>query len=128
MIEAAVTYYAYNSLEAPCLAHIHGDLTNSQPGGHALTVSSHLLAISPPSYMSPSLPLPNALHEAYGKTPTSILDRLLTLSGNLALGEGEVTPVKAWNRIQSLHHFDRLGVDKLRGLAGKLAQAVECHG
>ncbi|KAK4032136.1 hypothetical protein C8A01DRAFT_20756, partial [Parachaetomium inaequale] len=113
------------ALEKPCLVHIHGDPSNtSQPAGHALTVSSHLLAITPPSYPSP--PSPDVLHQACGTTPASILDRLLTLSANLAVNEGEVTPVKAWNRI--LPHFDMLGVDNLRAMTTKLAGAVTCHG
>ncbi|KAH6854550.1 hypothetical protein B0I37DRAFT_441540 [Chaetomium sp. MPI-CAGE-AT-0009] len=114
-----------NSLEAPCLPHLHGDPSNpSQPCGHALTVSSQLLAIShpaphhshahvPPSSWPdlsspPSPPSPKTLHDACARTPASILDRLLTLSAGLDVAADEVTPVRAWHRIQQTHQLQRL--------------------
>ncbi|KAK4031841.1 hypothetical protein C8A01DRAFT_21001, partial [Parachaetomium inaequale] len=113
------------ALEAPCLDHIHGDPDNQhQPSGHALTISAHLLFLSP---QSPSPPDARTLNEACGRAPASILSRLLTLSTNLAL-EDEVTPVQAWNHIRCQPHFGGLEVDRLRSLTKKLGEAVKCHG
>ncbi|KAK4157561.1 hypothetical protein C8A00DRAFT_40135 [Chaetomidium leptoderma] len=114
------------ALEKPCLAHIHGDPENpQQANGHALTVTSHLLVLSPQPLSSP--PSPELLNEACAKAPASILDRLLTLSTNLAV-EGEVTPAQAWNRIRCQPQFDRLKADGLRAFTRKLGTAAKCHG
>lgn len=118
------------SLESPCLGHIHGDpATPTQPSGHALTITSHLLAMAPPT--SPSqVPQDTAttLSQARADAPTEILDRLLSLSADLA-AEGEVTPVQAWNRIcREPPQLKWLGVHGLRWLMDKLTSAVKCHG
>ncbi|KAK3298934.1 uncharacterized protein B0H64DRAFT_85858 [Chaetomium fimeti] len=144
------------ALEAPCLPHLHGDPSNpSQPCGHALTVSSQLLAISPaaathpghghghghgphpqsswPDLSSsppspPSPPSPKTMHDACAKTPASILDRLLTLSAGLDVAADEVTPVRAWHRVRGLPGFEGLGREGVRVLMGKLGAVVKCHG
>ncbi|KAH6627943.1 hypothetical protein F5144DRAFT_631183 [Chaetomium tenue] len=142
-------------LEAPCLPHLHGDPTNpDQPCGHALTVSSQLLAISsptqptsplpstthppppsplwpsppPPPLCPPSPPSPKTLHDACARTPASILDRLLTLSAGLDVAPDEVTPVRAWQRVRALPGFERLGGEGVRVLMARLGGVVKCHG
>ncbi|KAL1878105.1 hypothetical protein VTK73DRAFT_8066 [Phialemonium thermophilum] len=112
------------ALESPCLGHLRGDPDNpDQPGGHALTVSAHLL------FQCPSSAPPDAdiLKDACGRTPRSILDKLLSLSTDLAL-EGEVTPVQAWARLRHHPLFGGLEVDRLRYLTDKLIKAIKCHG
>lgn len=112
-------------LEEPCLSHIHGDSEKSDhPTGHALTVSSQLLSMSP--LPSPSS-APEAVEEACKKAPASILERLLALSTSLVI-EGELTPVQAWKRIRNQPQFDRLDADGLLTLTKRLSEAVKCHG
>ena len=121
----AVPLICHARLEEPCLNHIHGDPEKPEhPSGHALTISSQLLSISPSS-SPPSAS--EALDDACKKAPVSILERLLALSTNLVI-EGEVTPAQAWNRIQRHPQFDQLEADGLLALTKKLSDAVKCHG
>lgn len=115
----------HSRLEEPCLNHIHGDPEKpDHPNGHALTISSQVLSISPSSSQSPAS---EALKEACANAPASILQRLLALATNLAI-EGEVTPVQAWNRIRHQPQFDQFDADGLMVLTKKLSQTVKCHG
>ncbi|TLD19085.1 hypothetical protein PspLS_09971 [Pyricularia sp. CBS 133598] len=137
------------TIERPCLDHLHGDPTKpDEPDGHALTVSSYLITAStgsnnngngqgnafnfnaPSSSSSP--PAPPQSQPACGMVcqdvPTAVMDNLLSLSGELVDSDHEVTPVQAWHYIRSRPQFGGLEVGVLGRFAGKLRDAVKCHG
>ncbi|KAI6299101.1 hypothetical protein MCOR29_011042 [Pyricularia oryzae] len=139
------------TIERPCLDHLHGDPSKpDEPDGHALTVLSYLITASkgnntnnngngqgsafnfnaPSSSSSP--PAPPQSQPACGMVcqdvPTAVMDNLLSLSGELVDSDHEVTPVQAWHYIRSRPQFGGLEVGVLGRFAGKLRDAVKCHG
>lgn len=94
---------------------------SSPPAGHALTASAPLL------FRGSSGPTAQTNGPPSWEVPNTGLDRLLDLSSNLGLAE-EITPVQAWNHIRCHPEFNRLEVQQLQDLAGKLLKHVECHG
>lgn len=147
--------FTSHSIERPCLDHLHGDPSKpDEPDGHALTVSSYLITASkgnntnnnnknngngqgsafnfnaPSSSSSP--PAPPQSQPACGMVcqdvPTAVMDNLLSLSGELVDSDHEVTPVQAWHYIRSRPQFGGLEVGVLGRFAGKLRDAVKCHG
>lgn len=63
----------------------------------------------------------------YQETPAAVLDRLLAIAPTVA-GEGEMTPVQAWNDLRIRPLFGGLDVKSLLHLADTLRDAVKCHG
>lgn len=109
------------SLERPCLAHMEGALKDSSaPHGHVLTLSAPLLYQAPAETTSQT-------HSHSWSIPKESLECLLKLSPNLSSTD-EVTPIQAWDYIRRHPAFHLLEVDKLRSLAERLRQHVECHG
>lgn len=93
---------------------------SSAPHGHVLTLSAPLL------YQAPS-ETASQTHSHSWSIPKESLECLLKLSPNLSLTD-EVTPIQAWDYIRRHPAFNALEVDKLRSLAERLRQHVECHG
>ncbi|KAF4812048.1 hypothetical protein CGCSCA5_v009446 [Colletotrichum siamense] len=112
------------TIENPCLGHLHGDLGNPhKPTGHALTTSAQLFSITGMSAeISNHMGLP-----PYEKAPKELLNRLLDLSSSLC-PEDEITPTQAWEYIRAQTNFGGLELYKFQALAGKLREAVKCHG
>lgn len=63
----------------------------------------------------------------YEKAPKELLNRLLDLSSSLC-PEDEITPTQAWEYIRAQTNFGGLELYKFQALAGKLREAVKCHG
>ncbi|KAI8713976.1 hypothetical protein NCS52_01116700 [Fusarium sp. LHS14.1] len=113
-------------IEEPCLGHLHGDVKKPhEPGNHALTASAQLMAAC--DYPSPTNRCTPLVSPSFGNTPTTMLERLLTLAPDLS-DEGEMTPVQAWNNIRCRPNFGGLNARSLGILAEKLKKAVKCHG
>ncbi|KAK2733868.1 hypothetical protein CKAH01_08282 [Colletotrichum kahawae] len=112
------------TIESPCLGHLHGDPDNPhKPTGHALTTSAQLFSITAtPTEIPNQMGLP-----AYEKAPKELLNRLLDLSSSLC-PEDEITPTQAWEYISAQTNFGRIELYKFQALAGKLREAVKCHG
>lgn len=107
------------SLESPCLSHMESIAEDSSaPPGHVLTLSAPLLF---------SASAGSVAQKDSWSVPQEGLERLLSLSSSLPLAD-EVTPVQAWDYLQSHAAFQALGMDELRSLASKLVGEVECHG
>lgn len=64
---------------------------------------------------------------AYEQAPKELLNRLLDLSSSLC-PEDEITPTQAWEYISAQTNFGRIELYKFQALAGKLREAVKCHG
>ena len=117
----------YNSLERPCLGHLHGNLDEpEEPAGHALTVTAHVLSIGsrPPEFRPSAQPVHGAICK---NVPSATLERLLGLSSELA-SDHEVTPVQAWNYIRCRPQFGGIEVRSLGRLAESLRNSVKCRG
>ncbi|KAF5006447.1 hypothetical protein FDECE_7169 [Fusarium decemcellulare] len=115
-----------NRIEEPCLDHIHGEASKpNEPGGHSLTVTSHLYAANahPSQHHHTSSPTPDR-HDA---VPPVILDRLLDLAPDLS-NEDQITPVQAWNEIRSRPQLVGLKMHSLQTLAERLKDTVKCYG
>lgn len=61
------------------------------------------------------------------KAPPEIIQRLLTLSSQLALKD-ELTPVQAWTLIQQHPDFGKIEDYRLKTLTEKLLKHVRCYG
>ncbi|KAJ3542457.1 hypothetical protein NM208_g4090 [Fusarium decemcellulare] len=113
-------------IEEPCLDHIHGEASKpNEPGGHSLTVTSHLYAANahPSQHPHTSSSTPDR-HDA---VPPVILDRLLDLAPDLS-NEDQITPVQAWNEIRSRPQLVGLKMHSLQTLAERLKDTVKCYG
>ncbi|KAJ4209705.1 hypothetical protein NW759_013349 [Fusarium solani] len=113
-------------IEEPCLDHLHGDVKKPhEPGNHALTASAQLMAAC--DYPSPTNRCTPLASPNFGNTPTTMLERLLSLAPDLS-DEGEMTPIQAWNNIRCRPNFGGLNARSLGILAERLKKAVKCHG
>ncbi|OIW33069.1 hypothetical protein CONLIGDRAFT_666449 [Coniochaeta ligniaria NRRL 30616] len=111
-------------IEQPCLGHLHGNPDEpDEPGGHALTVSSQVLAMSHET----STGSPGQCESLCQKTPSDMLESLLELSMELC-ADNEITPTQAWRHIRSQPQFGGLELRALRTLANMLRDSVKCHG
>lgn len=93
------------------------DSPSEDPANHVMMISAPLIA------RAPTTPKPNTSWQTSG----AIIKELLSLSSSINL-EGEITPVEAWHRLHTHHHFwklDRAGIERLkRDLSG----SVKCCG
>ncbi|KAJ5239300.1 hypothetical protein N7468_003919 [Penicillium chermesinum] len=104
------------SLERPCLFHTRAPDTD-EPSGHAMSMQGMLLARAPED-----------LHDQTAwEVPAQQLAKLFELSGSLGL-EGYITPVQAWNRINSRLGFPHLPLEKLEALRCAMVPYVKCYG
>ncbi|KAF2798912.1 hypothetical protein K505DRAFT_266757 [Melanomma pulvis-pyrius CBS 109.77] len=112
------------TLEAPCLHHTQNAPGESHtPTGHALTASAPLL------FQSPTQPVNTSTTKfPPWETPNIGLEKLLSLSFNFELDDGEVTPVQAWQQIRAHPEFGALEVKNLRWLVEELGKGAKCHG
>ncbi|KAJ6164929.1 hypothetical protein N7470_003601 [Penicillium chermesinum] len=88
-----------------------------EPSGHAMSMQGMLLARAPED-----------LHDQTAwEVPAQQLAKLFELSGSLGL-EGYITPVQAWNRINSRLGFPHLPLEKLEALRCAMVPYVKCYG
>ncbi|KAK2677895.1 hypothetical protein RAB80_006635 [Fusarium oxysporum f. sp. vasinfectum] len=113
-------------IEEPCLGHLHGDAKKpDEPGNHALTATAQLMAACGDTSHTNNPRLPSS--PAFGNTPSTMLERLLTLAPDLS-NEDEMTPIQAWNNIRCRPNFGGFSTSSLGSLAAKLMKAAKCHG
>ncbi|XP_014557310.1 hypothetical protein COCVIDRAFT_97594 [Bipolaris victoriae FI3] len=120
------------TLESPCLSHTdispiptpHHPRTSSLPTttGHALTLSACLL------HTHPSPPGHRQYSQTPWRAPRSSLSHVLSISSNVPLADGEVTPVQAWEYVRQHAAFSGLEVGRWEMLKEKLVGAVRCYG
>ncbi|KAF2712748.1 hypothetical protein K504DRAFT_427344 [Pleomassaria siparia CBS 279.74] len=112
------------TLEAPCLHHTQHTATEAHlPTGHALTATAPLL------FQSPTQPVNTSTTKfPPWETPHLGLEKLLSLSFNFELQDGEVTPVQAWQQLREHPEFGGLEIARLRELVGELGKGAKCHG
>lgn len=60
--------------------------------------------------------------------PAVGIERLLQLSANIPISEGELTPVQAWHVLCQHPDFAGLDLARLRALAETLIKGVKCYG
>lgn len=56
------------------------------------------------------------------------IERLLHLSSNIPISEGELTPVQAWDILRQHPDFAGLDLARLRALMESLIKEVKCYG
>ncbi|KAI1047858.1 hypothetical protein LB505_012253 [Fusarium chuoi] len=116
----------HTRIEEPCLGHLHGDAKKpDEPGNHALTATAQLMAACGDTSHTNNPRLPSS--PSFGNTPSSMLERLLTLAPDLS-NEDEMTPIQAWNDIRCRPNFGGFSTSSLGSLAAKLMKAAKCHG
>jgi hypothetical protein len=60
--------------------------------------------------------------------PVTGIERLLQLSENIPVSDGELTPVQAWDVLKKHPRFGGLEISRLRGLMERLIKGVKCYG
>jgi hypothetical protein len=127
------------ALEQPCLHHQNipcPDLAAASMDeipidvdatGHASMMSTPLMDHSP--FSTTDDPLYSAYpSDTQWTVPVSELENLLMYSQKLGLGDGEVTPVQAWQVVRGHEGLGRLGRGDLERLRDGLLPLVHCYG
>jgi len=60
--------------------------------------------------------------------PATGIEKLLELSTNVPLDDGELTPVQAWDALRKHPQFGGLEMGRLRALMETLVKGVKCYG
>ncbi|EAT79551.1 hypothetical protein HBI56_053580 [Parastagonospora nodorum] len=109
------------TLESPCLQHIT-DAPSDESTGHALMASATLLHHHPASHQQ--VPSQNSRWSV----PQTGIEKLLELSTNVPLNDGEITPVQAWDALKKHPQFGGMEMERLRALLETLVKGVKCYG
>ena len=60
--------------------------------------------------------------------PQTGIEKLLELSTNVPLNDGEITPVQAWDALKKHPQFGGMEMERLRALLETLVKGVKCYG